>query len=387
MKRILFILSRFLDGGIDMVLIDYLRQLAACPDYQIGLAISIQLDELEVFAKAIPPQVRVYHLVENPSLTRWRKQKVVGGLPLYAKVSDEVLLSPVRRHLINQRLKALSHDYDVFIDFDCCHYAYLKDIPIRKIAWFHFSFKHLMQQNPRRTSRIGRHLSYYDRIVVISRAMLEEGRELFPWLEGKWSLIYNAKDDALLRQRADEAVDDSRIREPYILAVERLEESQKDTTTLLHAYKILKQEYHVAEKLYLLGKGRDKERLQRLSEELGLQEDVVFLGFSPNPYLWIKGARLIAHSAKMEGLPTAMIESLILGKLIVATDCPTGPREILDDGKAGLLVPVGDSQQMAAAMYRLLTDDSLRQEVLRHAAQHQQTFLFTSTLKRFNELL
>jgi glycosyltransferase involved in cell wall biosynthesis len=96
---------------------------------------------------------------------------------------------------------------------------------------------------------------------------------------------------------------------------------------------------------------------------------------------------MIAHSAKMEGLPTAMIESLILGKLIVATDCPTGPREILDDGKAGLLVPVGDAQAMAEAIHRLLSDETLRQQLHSQAEKHHQVFLFESTLNLFKQLI
>lgn len=387
MKRILFILSRFLDGGIDMVLVDYLRKLALRPEYQIGLAISTKMDELEVFADAIPQNVTVYHLVSHQALTRWRQQKVKGHIPLYAKLWDETILSPIRRHLIGKGLRQLAKDYDVMIDFDCCHYAYLKNIPIKKLVWFHFSFKHLMEQNPRRTKRIGKYLAYYDRIVVISKAMQEEGEELFPWLNGKWSLIYNAKDKALLEQRACETVADERIHQPYILAVERLEESQKDTTTLLHAYRRYKDAWPHREKLYILGKGRDKELLQQTAIQLGIQDDVVFLGFTPNPYPWIRNARLIVHSAKMEGLPTALIESLVLGKLMVATDCPTGPREILDNGKAGLLVPVGDAQAMAEAIHRILTDESLQQQVLADAACHQKNFLFESTLQRLEQLI
>lgn len=387
MRRILFLLSRFLDGGIDAVLLDYLRALAQQKDYSITLSVSIHMGELEVFRKQIPEQVKVVYLVDQPMLTHWRQQKITRRLPIYVKAYDEMLLAPIRRYMIGHKLRQLADQHDVFIDFDCCQYAFLKHIPVKKIAWFHFSFKHLMEQNPRRTQRIGKHLAYYDRIVVISKAMQEEGEELFPWLNGKWSLIYNAKDKAMLEHRASEPVNDNRIQQPYILAVERLEESQKDTTTLLHAYKILKDTWQQPEKLYILGKGRDKEMLQRKASELGIQDDVAFLGFTPNPYPWIKHAQMIAHSAKMEGLPTAMIESLILGKLMVATNCPTGPREILDDGKAGLLVPVGDAQAMADAIHRLLSDETLRQQLHSQAEKHYQTFLFESTLRLFKQLI
>jgi len=387
MTRILFLLSRFLDGGIDAVLLDYLRYLAQRSDYRITLAISIHMGELEVFRKQIPEQVEVVYLVDRPALTRWRQQKITHRLPLYIKMYDEAILSPIRRQMIGNKLHQLATQHDVVIDFDCCHYAYLKDVRTWKVAWFHFSFKQLMEQNARRTKRIGNHLRYYNNIVTISQAMLDEGKELFPWLEGRWRLIYNAKDEELLRRRSAEMVNDPRINDSFILAIERLEESQKDLSTLIRAYKILYKQYHHTEKLYLLGKGRDEQRLRQLAEELGVADNVVFLGFSSNPYPWISKAKAIAHSAKFEGLPTVMIESLIMGKLIVATDCPTGPREILDDGKAGLLTPVGDAEALAEALHRVLTDQSLQATILAHAKEYKQQFLFDHAGKLFDEVI
>ena len=387
MTRILFLLSRFLDGGIDAVLLDYLRQLAQRPDYRITLAIGLRMGALEVFRRQIPPQVRVVYLVDKPWLTRLRRQKIRHRLPFYQKMYDEMALSPIRRYLIGHKLRRLASLHDVVVDFDCCHHAYLRQVTTWKVAWFHFSFKQLMQQHRRHTQRIGHHLRYYDRIVTISQAMLDEGRELFPWLEGRWRLIYNAKDEQLLHSRAQQPVDDARIQAPYLLAVERLEESQKDLSTLIRAYHLLRTQYHRQEKLYLLGKGRDEQRLRHLAQELHVADDVVFLGFTANPYPWIAHARLMVHSAKFEGLPTVLIESLVMGKLIVATDCPTGPREILDQGRAGLLTPVGDAPALAEAMHRLLTDTTLQDSILAHASQHKSRFLFQQVGRQFDEVI
>ena len=387
MKKITFLLSRFLDGGIDTVLLDYLRNLAPCEDYDITLAIATGLGELEVFRQEVPENVKVVHLVEDGWLTRWRKQKILGGLSWGAKVVDELFLAPIRRHIIGKKLRALARECDVLVDFDSCHYAYINNVRTWKVAWWHFSFEHRMESDHRRMQRIGRHLSVYDRVVVISKAMMDEGQRLFPQMEGRWRLIYNAKDEQRLQRLAQEAVDDERIRKPYILAVERLEESQKDITTLIKAYARLKKRTKTDVKLYLLGKGRDEALLRVLAATEEVQDDVEFLGFHNNPYPWIAHAQLIAHSAKMEGLPTAMIESLILGKLIVSTDCPTGPREILNDGKAGLLVPVGDAAAMADALQRLLTDEALRDALLSNAREHQRNFLFERTRQQFEEAI
>lgn len=386
--RILFLLSRFLDGGIDMVLVDYLRHLAQDPAYRITLAIATGMGPLEVFADRIPKNVEVVHLVSSARLTRWRQQKIVKRrLPLPVKLYDEVLLSPLRRLIVKRRLRQLAASHDVVVDFDCCFYSLLRSVKVPKIAWFHFSFEQALQQNRRRTLRIGRQLEQYDRVVCISTTMQQECQRLFPALSAKLSVLYNAKDrDALLARAADE-VTDERIRRPYILAVERLEESQKDLTTLLHAYRRLREKYRHEEPLYLLGKGNSEADLRRLADELGIAAHVEFLGFSSNPYPWIAHAQLLVHSAKFEGLPTILIEGLMLDRLMVATDCPTGPREILCEGKAGLLVPVGDADALAEAMHQALTDAALQARLREGLRQHRELFTFGHTEKQFKQLI
>ena len=301
--RLLFLLSRFLDGGIDTVLVEYLRHLSQRGCYRLTLAIATDMGELEVFRSRVPHDVRVVHLVSSPALTRLPQRKIRQKLPLPLKLWNETALQPVRRSIIGRELKRLAREHDVVIDFDCCHYSYLRNVGCRKVAWFHFSFDKLMEQNPRRMKRIGRRLEWYDRVVCISQAMLAEGERLFPLLKGKLCLVYNAKDPASLMERASEEVADERIRQPYIIAVERLEESQKDLSTLLRAYQLLTQKYGHTERLYIMGKGRSEQQLRALAKELAVDETVDFLGFSSNPLPWIYRSRMVVHSAKFEGLP------------------------------------------------------------------------------------
>lgn len=385
--RLLFLLSRFLDGGIDTVLVEYLRHLSQRGCYRLTLAIATDMGELEVFRNRVPHDVRVVHLVSSPALTRLPQRKIRRKLPLPLKLWNETALQPVRRSIIGRELKRLAREHDVVIDFDCCHYSYLKNVGCRKVAWFHFSFDKLMEQNPRRMKRIGRRLEWYDRVVCISQAMLAEGERLFPLLKGKLCLVYNAKDPASLMERASEEVADERIRQPYIIAVERLEESQKDLSTLLRAYQLFTRRYGHTERLYIVGKGRSEQQLRALAKELAVDETVDFLGFSSNPLPWIYRSRMVVHSAKFEGLPTVMIEALQLGKLIVASDCPTGPAEILAHGEAGVLTPVGDAEAMAAAMHRLLTDTELQERIKKGMRKQQYLFSFEATDRQFDALL
>ena len=385
--RLLFLLSRFLDGGIDTVLVEYLRHLSQRGCYRLTLAIATDMGELEVFRNRVPHDVRVVHLVSSPALTRLPQRKIRRKLPLPLKLWNETALQPVRRSIIGRELKRLAREHDVVIDFDCCHYSYLRNVGCRKVAWFHFSFDKLMEQNPRRMKRIGRRLGEYDRVVCISQAMLAEGERLFPLLKGKLCLVYNAKDPASLMERASEEVADERIRQPYIIAVERLEESQKDLSTLLRAYQLLRTRHGHTERLYIMGKGRSEQQLRALAKELAVDETVDFLGFSSNPLPWIYRSRMVVHSAKFEGLPTVMIEALQLGKLIVASDCPTGPAEILAHGDAGVLTPVGDAEAMAAAMHRLLTDTELQERIKKGMRKQQYLFSFEATDRQFDRLV
>lgn len=385
--KILFLISRFLDGGIDTVLVEYLRYLSADSGYRITLGICVSMGELEVFRHNIPDNVEVQHLVKEEWLTKWRKRKVKEGLPTAIKIYDEALLSPIRRCMIANGIRKFSRRHDIVIDFDCCSYSFLKNVPLPKIAWFHFSFDASMRRNRRRTMRIGRMLKIYDRVVLISEAMHREGMSLFPDIADKWMVIYNAKERSVLMRKAEEDVHDDRIRQPYMLAVERLAESQKDLTTLLHAYSILRKDFHHEEQLFLIGKGHSENQLRQTAIELGIADSVVFLGFQSNPYPWMKHAKLLAHSAKFEGLPTVLIEGLMLDKLMVATDCPTGPREILDEGRAGILVPVGNAQAMAEAIHKALTDPSVQGQIRAGMEKHRQLFSFEYTKTMFDQMI
>ena len=275
----------------------------------------------------------------------------------------------------------------MFIDFDCCAYSFLKSVHTKKIAFFHFSFAQSMAQNPKRMKRIRKQLEKYDSVITISKAMKDEGCKMFPELKDKLFVIYNAKDQDCIRRYADEKVADERIKEPYFLSIERLEESQKDITTLLKAYALLRKEKGVKEKLYIIGKGNSEEQLRQLAVDLDIDKDVEFLGFISNPYPWIKNSKLLLHSAKFEGLPTVLVEGLLLGKLMVSSDCPTGPKEIFNYGKAGVLVPVGDARAFADATYQLLTDSALQQQILQGVTERAFDFTFPAIDKKISELL
>jgi len=92
--------------------------------------------------------------------------------------------------------------------------------------------------------------------------------------------------------------------------------------------------------------------------EEGLEEFVSMPGFVENPFAYMRAADLFVLSSASEGLPNALIQAMACGTPVVSTDCPTGPNEILQDGKWGRLVPVGDAEALASAMAAALDDPS-----------------------------
>jgi glycosyltransferase involved in cell wall biosynthesis len=101
--------------------------------------------------------------------------------------------------------------------------------------------------------------------------------------------------------------------------------------------------------------------------ELGLDADVAFLGHTDNPFAWMSKATMLVLSSAWEGLPGVLIEALACGCPVVSTDCPSGPREILEDGVIGPLVPVHDDHVLASAILTVLAAPPDRAKLLRRA--------------------
>lgn len=140
---------------------------------------------------------------------------------------------------------------------------------------------------------------------------------------------------------------------PVILGVGRLTR-QKDFPTLIRAFAEVRRQ-HPAH-LIILGEGEDRPELEVLIGELGLRGDVALAGFRDNAIAYMMGSAVFVLSSAWEGLPTVLIEALAAGARVVSTDCPSGPREILQDGRLGALVPVGDAPALARAVIDALNN-------------------------------
>ena len=134
---------------------------------------------------------------------------------------------------------------------------------------------------------------------------------------------------------------------PILVSVGRLH-PQKDFPTLLRAIRLVLRKIPV--RLIVLGEGSERKSLEILSRELELDKNVDFIGFVQNPYAFMKNADLFVLASTYEGFGNVIAESLSVGTPVVVTDCPWGPAEILENGRYGTLVPVGDSEALAHAI-------------------------------------
>jgi glycosyltransferase involved in cell wall biosynthesis len=184
------------------------------------------------------------------------------------------------------------------------------------------------------------------RVVGLSRGVANEAVEVFgvdptrtrailnPWQAWSGSLDIAPEHERLFAK-------------PVVLGIGRLA-PQKHFSMLLEAFSKVAESRDLH--LVVLGQGPERDMLMERAKALGIADRVFFPGFVPNPQAYLRRARIFAFSSRNEGFGMALVEAMSAGTAIVSTDCPHGPSEVLDDGRFGQLVPVGDASAFAAAL-------------------------------------
>jgi glycosyltransferase involved in cell wall biosynthesis len=170
---------------------------------------------------------------------------------------------------------------------------------------------------------------------------------------------------------------------PVFLAVGRLN-PQKDFPNLLNAFAQVREQQEA--RLIILGEGEERSALESIIQNLGIGEDVLLPGFVKNPYAYMKHASCFVLSSREEGLPTVLIEAMACGCPVVATNCPSGPDEILDHGAYGLLVPVKNSQALGKAMLETLNNPPPQEVLIQRANEYSTTRAVETYLSLLDEL-
>ena len=142
-----------------------------------------------------------------------------------------------------------------------------------------------------------------------------------------------------------------------LIAVSRLNKVKR-VDILINSLSVVNQMYDA--QLIIIGEGPEKQILKNLVKKLNLEENVHFLGFRDDVVQWMINADIFVTASQVEGSPNSLIEAICLGLPSIATDCPTGPKEILNNGELGILIPMDSEKHMIDAIRLLIEDENLR---------------------------
>lgn len=190
-------------------------------------------------------------------------------------------------------------------------------------------------------------------LTCVSQDMVMQYRQVFR--NAPHQCIYNIVVDQESERRMMQRVDEPWLLDgvgPILVCAGSLE-PWKGFADLIRAMALLPEGFGA--RLLILGDGSLRGELHALVDELGLQARVKLAGYVENPLKYFRHSDVFVLSSHVEGLPNVLVEAMMCGCTPVATDCPTGPREVLQEGKAGYLVPVSDAQAMASAIVEAIS--------------------------------
>lgn len=197
----------------------------------------------------------------------------------------------------------------------------------------------------------------FDNVVCICRTQKEEFCKVFGnFFENKIRLCCNLTDLKKIDSVKNESLE---YNKDFILMVARFDNRSKDFYTLIDAYKKLDLNLKGKYNLVLVGGGDDIELIKKYAEESGECQNIYFAGLQGNPYKWMNRAKIFVLSSKTEGFPLVICEALSCGCPVISSNCVSGPSDILENGKYGLLYEVGDSITLANEIQNMLSNVEL----------------------------
>lgn len=331
-------------GGAERVMVTLANGIA-----QRGYAVDL------VLAKAEGPYLG--DVAENVRVVDLRAARVATSLP--------GLVRYLRRERPVAMLSALNHANVIAVLA-----RRLAGVPVRLVISEHNNFSTSKANASSWRGRMMGHFMrwaypYADRIVAVSEGV---ARDLANHVRlQSIDAIYNPiVTDALKTLSCAEANHPwlTARHAPVVLGVGRLA-PQKDFSTLIKAFARLRETRDA--RLIILGEGELRSPLEALVRQFGLQEVVSLPGFVSNPYGFMRRADLFVLSSAWEGFGNVLVEAMACGTPVVSTNCPSGPAEILEGGRWGRLVPVGDEVALAEAMAATL-DQTEHPDVAARAA-------------------
>ena len=347
MRKILFKSGSTMMGGLKKVQIEYINFLVKQEKYQIKIVIENDNGKDNALEKYINSNVTYLkdynYILEIKNLRENRKKS------LWSRIKYNLAITKEKKYADNKFLQIYKeYKPDIVIDFDSSLTKIIDKLNSSKnLVWIHSSIKNWKKKKSKIDRFVDR-ISKYSKIICICKEMKEDLINLKNELKKKVDFLYNPIDFDRIKKLSNEDFseeDKKLLKDKFLLSIARLDCVPKDFETLFKAYEIAKKNGYDG-KLYIIGDGPDKDKVEKLKEANLYKEDILLLGRKENPYNWLKKADKLILSSRYEGFAIVLLEGLCLGKNVIASDCKTGPNEILANNR-GLLFKVGDYSTLA----------------------------------------
>lgn len=375
-------------GGAEKIAMNYLNLLNESDNYEILLLINEDNGENgNVLINRIPKNIKYKFVIEKNIVEKLNKYRNLKKKHLYYKLFYNYFLKKRRKNYKKNIEKIIEQEnYDYLIDFSFKIPKKLLDK--RSISWIHSSLENTKNK---RLIEIRNKIVKTGKVIAITKSLEKELKAFFPSYSQKIKTIYNFFDIEKIKEQCknineSEIEEKELLKDEYILACSRLDD-KKDLKTLIKAFKILKDKEKIEEKLYIVGDGPSKYKYEKIVEGYNLEKDILFLGTKSNPYIWMKNARLFVHSSLKEGFGMVLVEAMICETMVISTDCPVGPSEILEKGKSGILVDIGDYEKMAEEIKKYLSSKEEREKIISNASKRILDFSKEKIKKDIEEIL
>ena len=351
MTKILFAALSLTGGGAERV-VSVLSSALAEKGYEVGVLV-FKTSQAEY---ALSDRVRCYRMDEET----------------YASKAKRV-------QFIRRVLKQARPDYLIPFVFEPMLYCYIADLglPTKYIATVR-NYPKLYPSEPWRRALAAWMSTHCHRCMLQTR----EQADCFRGRSGdSWFVVPNPVDSRFLSAEYTYRETAKRL-----TAVGRLNE-QKDYPTMIAAFAMAADKFPGAV-LDIYGAGEEREHLEQEIRDRHLENRVFLRGRTENVLDALKQADGYVLSSSYEGMPNALMEAMAVGLPCVSTACPTGPRDLIEDGENGLLVPVGDPAAMAATMEKLLGSFTLRKRLGENARKTiQESYTLDSVTAAFEKAL
>ncbi len=389
--KILFVNQHMKMGGIAGSLYNALHLLKKETDWQVDWVVfdpyfDEKFKNLEHIKFYVPFWLKFLYIRKKEALKKlpWFQIPIFLSVKLLAKI---IGINRSRLFLI-KRLRLPEH-YDIAV-------SYSNDIPVhdvltgtndfvlhavsasQKIAWIHNDLDKLGFDR----SYVLRRYADFDKIVNVSEGCKQQLDEMAPEFKSKSYYVHNYIDAQTINRKADAFNPYQNKNTPVLVTVARIDNQQKRIDRILQAAQKL-QENKVAFKWYVVGDGKDLSSLKKQAEEAGLTGVLIFTGFQPNPYPYVKHADLFVLTSDYEAQPLALTESFIIGTPVVTTDFPAA-WEFVRTGQNGYVV-----DKDANSIYQILSDLLQNPEHLQNLkknARHNKLDIKSLYLSELNHL-